>query len=110
MTSRERLLRALRRDGPDRVPMYFSFTPAVAEEFERRTGVAAARYQEYFDFDLRGVEPAALVRRHPGLPEEWQGGQEDRAAGSVRVDEWGIGYRRGSLFHFEHILYPLASA
>jgi len=86
--------------------MHFSFTPAVAEEFERRTGVCASRYQEHFDFDLRSVEAAGLARRHPDLPEAWQG---DDPAG-VRVDEWGIGYRRGSLYHFEHILYPLAGA
>ena len=110
MTSRERLLRALRRDSPDRVPMYFSFTPAVAQEFERRTGADAASYQDYFGFDLVSREPAALLRRHPELPASWQAEGGDAESGDVRTDEWGIGYRRGSIFHFEHILYPLAGA
>lgn len=104
MTARERLTRALGRDRPDRVPMFFSFTPALDEEFERRTGAKASEYQDHFCFAMRSLEPKGLVRADTRRDD---GG---RVETGVRVDEWGIGYRRGSLFHFEEILNPLRGA
>ena len=37
MTNRENILRALRRQRPERVGFDFVFSPALLEEFKRRT-------------------------------------------------------------------------
>jgi hypothetical protein len=57
MTSRENTLRALRRQQPDSVGFDFVLSPALLEEFQRRTG--RDDYPEYFEFPIRTIE---LVR------------------------------------------------
>nr|HML47805.1 hypothetical protein [Clostridia bacterium] len=64
MTSKERVLTAMRRQVPDRVPRfldYASFAPELMAEFRRRTG--AERPEEYFDYDLRIVSFKPTQRR-----------------------------------------------
>ena len=54
MRNRENVLRALRRDNPERVPFDFVLCPSQVEEFKRRTG--SQSYMEYFKFPFRYVE------------------------------------------------------
>ena len=54
MTHRERVLTAMRRQQPDRVPYmldYQSFAPDLMEVFKKETG--ADNPDEYFDYDVR---------------------------------------------------------
>jgi uroporphyrinogen decarboxylase len=128
-TARQRVITAMRREVPDRVPKYADFSPGLYDTFVRETGVAppprspwsvwSARpivvYQgeigasdpaEYFDYDVRIVEFGETERSHDfsrylpaGLPPE-----------RTRVDEWGIAWVRGSEHHFETMVHPLANA
>src|SRR5512135_1405352 len=87
MTSRERVLLAMRHRRPDRPPFDFSwgFAPAQLQRFRERTG--AMDPDAYFGADTRLLRPAPTRARTdfsrylPGLP-----------PGSD-VDEWGIGRR-----------------
>ena len=55
MTPRERLLRAVRRQEPDKVPKDISwgFSPALMETFRRETG--GDEPEEYFGVEVRYV-------------------------------------------------------
>ena len=53
MTPRERVITALNRSVPDKVPKYFEVTPPVLETFKRITG--AEDPAEYSDLEIRNV-------------------------------------------------------
>ncbi len=53
MTPGERVLTAMRREEPDRVPMQFSLCPSQMERFKKETGASSPA--EYFGFGTRGV-------------------------------------------------------
>jgi uroporphyrinogen decarboxylase len=108
MTSRERVVTAMRRQEPDRVPFDFllGYTPYQANELRRRTG--SADFNEYFQTDARcvGIGPTRLrtdfARYFEDLPPRaW-------------LDEWGIGHLPTESdnprhAHLEGFLYPLAN-
>ena len=54
MNKRENLLRALRRDNPERVPFDFDLCPSQIDNFEKRNGTR--NFREFFDFPMRYVE------------------------------------------------------
>jgi uroporphyrinogen decarboxylase len=102
MTPKERVIRALKRQGPDKVPRELSFgafTPQLMEVFKEKTG--SDDPAEYFNFEVRSVgfkipqEREQYIEYHPELPE---GG---------RIDEWGTGKVKGSMYHYEHFLFPM---
>lgn len=99
MTPRERVLRTLSGEKPNKVPYEFGLTPKLQEEFEKRTG--AKNPAKYYDFDIRSVKPAATqINRDfsqylPELPE------------GTTVDEWGVAQVPGSEFHFTKRIHPL---
>ena len=99
MKPRERVLTALRRQVPDKVPRVMGFTPPVLDEFRRRTG--ATEPAEYFDFEVRSV----------GLVPNDQQVDFSPYIGSLPpgswVNEWGIGHVPGSLYHFHDYVHPL---
>jgi uroporphyrinogen decarboxylase len=90
MTSRERVIRTLKRQGkPDRIPFeisWGSFTPRLMRTYHKRTGSDISP-EEYFDFDTRFVLPGPtdLITDfrtfYPGVTFE----------DDVSFDEWGIG-------------------
>jgi uroporphyrinogen decarboxylase len=99
MNPRERVLAAMRRQVPDKVPREMSFTPLILDEFRRRTGVTHPA--DYFDFEVRTVSVAPTDQQAdfspylgPLPPDAW-------------VNEWGIGHVRGSLYHFHDYVHPL---
>lgn len=97
---RQRVLRALQHKRPDITPFHFELTPALYEEFRRRTGGESV--DEFYDFDIRhvGITGTKLKTDFsaylPGLPE------------TASVDEWGVGHVPGSLYHFDRMVHPLA--
>jgi len=105
MTSRERVLTALRRRKPDRVPatLYdevIGYVPDVARMLGEKCG--GQRPGDYFACDVRSVEmgPTRLTTDFSRfIP----------AAENVRVDEWGVGWRAGGFHHYAEILHPLQS-
>lgn len=103
MTNRENILMGLRRHQPEHVGFDFVLSPALLEEFKRRTG--REDYQEYFKFPVRclDINPTRLKTDFskyysvlpPGTrPLDWN-------------PEWGVMGAPGSTAHFQEILHPM---
>ena len=103
MTSRERVLAALRRQAPDRVPAVLygemvGYAPAVAEMLEKNCGGQSPR--DYFGFDITSfsLNPS---RRQTDFSRYVQGDEH------TAVDEWGVGWKGGKHLHYAEIIHPL---
>lgn len=108
MNARERVLKALSREMPDRVPVDLSwgFTPPFLEKFTKMTG--ETDYEKYFHVDVR-----LLVFKETRNKTDYRRFFEGRPnAGDIYFNEWGIGYRKGTdpALHFEQIESPLKYA
>ncbi|NPV80669.1 MAG: hypothetical protein HPY52_10400 [Firmicutes bacterium] len=116
MSPRERVLAALGRRKPDKVPReisYGAFTPALMEVFREKTG--ADDPAEYFDFEVRPVafRPTRVTRQVPPEVAGLSGGGkgEGEGEGEVTIDEWGVAFRKGSSYHFVRLIHhPLGRA
>jgi len=101
LTSRERVLRVVHHEKPDKVPRRAGFTPAIYEKFREATG--EANPEEYFQMDTRYVWPSPSRQQHDfsrffdTLPE-----------GTI-FDEWGTAYSPGSMYHFMRYHFPMGS-
>lgn len=99
MSPRERVLAAISRRVPDKVPKTASFTPAVMETFRQETG--SEDPEDYF-----AMEPRAV-----GLNTTKQESDFSPYLGPLppgtSVSEHGIGYVPGSLYHFTKMVHPL---
>ncbi len=99
MSPRERVITTLSRKTPDRIPFEFSFTPYLQKIFEEKTGVKDPR--EYFGMEMRhvGLRETKIKQDFCGyLPEVSQ---------VSRIDEYGVGYIKGSQYHFEERVHPM---
>lgn len=100
MTDRENLLRALRRDGPERVPFCFSLCPSLERKFREATG--AKDYMAHFGMPLRYVD--ILPSDHPA---DYAPYYRSLPPGAV-VDEWGVASVPSGNEHFVRMLHPMA--
>jgi len=123
MTPRERVIRALKRRGPDKVPTCSRFTPWMMRTFNDRVGAGMPeRYlsdnsipsgfihvvrpsfltpDEYFGWEVRHVSfapPQHVADFSHYLPE--------LPSGSV-ISEWGVGYVPGFFHHYKRSVAPL---
>jgi uroporphyrinogen decarboxylase len=101
MSPRDRALAALRRQVPDRVPIFMRMTPPVLDLLKARTGFDTP--EEYFDFEIREVAflPTKDPRDYRVYFENWP----DRDA--LEITEWGLGRQPGSLYHFRKLVPPM---
>jgi uroporphyrinogen decarboxylase len=102
MTPRQRVLAALRRENPDRVPRELSFgafTPALMKVFQERTG--ATDPAEYFNFEVRKIN----FRLPPVQPDFLR--YFDRVPQNAEIDEWGVARVPGTYYHFHSFLHPM---
>lgn len=106
MTSRERVLTALRRQRPDRVPatLYeevIGYVPETARLLAQHCGDRPPG--EFFECDVTSVSigPTRL-HRDADLTKS--------AGPGLRIDEWGVGWESGGYLHYERIVSPLQSA
>lgn len=84
MTPRERILTALRRREPDRLPFTLNMTGPIQEEFRRRTG--ARDHFEYYGIEHRWVAPRPSPRSVDFTP--YYRGR--KFSGPHRIDpDWG---------------------
>ena len=85
MKPRERILTALRRQAPDRMPWTLGLTPAIQKTFERKTGAKSP--ETFYDFDVRGVGPRPAL-----TPPDFSRYYEGRNfTGPVALNpEWGF--------------------
>lgn len=107
MTSRERVLTAMRRQQPDRAPFDFAlgFSPFQLEQLKVRTG--EANPDEYFGTDARGAHLDATR-----LTTDFSQYHRDLPA-NARIDEWGVGHIPTASderyhAHLEGFAYPMA--
>ena len=102
MSPRERVLTTLRRQRPDRVPKEFQLSPALYDEFRRRTG--SDNPAEYFRIEPRhvGIAASRNVRDFTtylsDVPEV------------DHHDEWGVGAIMAGFHHFERMVHSLRKA
>ena len=106
MTSRERVLTAMRRRQPDRPPfdLSFGFSTAQLETFRARTG--ADDPYDYFEVDTRMVWPGPTR-----LATDFSGYLGPLPPGTV-VDEWGLAHvptasAEGDHAHLEGYRHPM---
>lgn len=103
MTHRERVLTTFRRRQPDRLPWSLGMTPPVLERFRKETG---ARYcNEYWDFDIATLGPAASERPAPDFSRYYAG---RTFAGPASINgEWGFAMvSPDARTHFHHYESP----
>ena len=108
MTSRERVLAAIAREVPDRVPVDISWglTPLVKEVFRQKTG--QTDYLAYFGVDTRHARIA-----NTQCPHDFSSYFAEHADGErMRIGEWGIGSvpLTDSDLHFQRVASPLKNA
>lgn len=103
LSPRERVLRALTRKTPDKIPRTLSFTPPLQKIFEEKTGVNDP--DEYFDLEVRYV----------GIKQTRQKTDFSRyhseTGHGIEVNEWGVGLRAGSCpgSHLRDYLHPMGN-
>jgi uroporphyrinogen decarboxylase len=99
VTSRERLLKAINREPPDRVPIALAYE--MPDDLCRQRGhpemVGRLRQDvRWLMFETRPGNAAEFARYHGRMPE------------GATLDEWGIGYQRSSTGQATRRLHPLA--
>ncbi|GIV14691.1 MAG: hypothetical protein KatS3mg022_0126 [Armatimonadota bacterium] len=103
MTPRERVLRAVRREVPDKVPKEMGFTPAAYDRFVKETGHTDPA--EYFSMEIRyvGFRPP---RELPDFSKYLQ----KLPPGSRISSEYGTAHIPGTFYHFTRYVFPLEHA
>ena len=106
MDSRERVITAFRRQPPDRVPAVLygelvGYVPAINELLEKNCGGKSTN--DYFNFDITSF-PIKPPEKEQGFSRYLQADE------NTTVDEWGVGWKRGSYLHYFSILHPLEGA
>ena len=120
MDSRTRVITAMHRQKPDRVPVDLSwgFSPGILETFKERTGENDP--DEYFKTDVRFVGLEATRGFGTDTDDdddpEWQKKEAEyrKLLGDLpprsTITEWGTGHIPGSEHHFTRIVCPLQNA
>ncbi|MDD5521418.1 MAG: uroporphyrinogen decarboxylase family protein [Kiritimatiellae bacterium] len=103
MTSRERVLTAFRRQEPDRVPAVLydeliGYVPDVAKMLKEKCGSKSPL--EYFGFDITSFSLAPSRQKYDFS-------RYVSADEHTTIDEWGVGWKRGTQMHYAEILHPM---
>jgi uroporphyrinogen decarboxylase len=96
---REDFFRSVRLERPAKTPFYFTLCDSLIAEFEKRTG--KRDYFDYFDMPFRPVslQPSRNIPDYSRYFENLQPVDE--------TNEWGVGYIRGSQYHFRRMVSPM---
>ncbi|MBT5875950.1 MAG: hypothetical protein HOH43_21165 [Candidatus Latescibacteria bacterium] len=105
MTPRERVLQAVNRGAPDKVPKEVGFTQAVMERFEKETG--AKDPATYFDIETRHVDFAPLTETDTP---DFTLYLKDLPAEARIMSEYGTASVSANFHHFWGYVYPLRNA
>ena len=103
MTPRENLLRALRRQGFEWVPLDAWFCDSKIEDFKTR--FSHTDYKSYLEMDHRWVK----INETAGSKDPASLYQFETLPDSTEFDEWGIGHSKGSAaaYHMTRMHHPL---
>jgi uroporphyrinogen decarboxylase len=106
MTPRENILKALRRNGFDNVPVDFVLCDSQIEDFKTRFG--HSDYESYFGMSHRPFE-MNIRRNYTFGPDLYK---RETLPDSTVFDEYGIGHSKGSsaAFHMTRMHHPLKGA
>ena len=106
MTPRENILKALRREGFDTVPVDFVLCDSQVDEFKNRFG--HSDYETYFGMSHRPFE-MNVQRNYTFGPDLFK---RETLPDSTVFDEYGIGHSKGSsaAFHMTRMHHPLKGA
>ncbi len=110
LSSRERVLKAVNRQKPDKVPKDISwgFTPTVMDTFKRMTGQSDP--EEYFGVDVRfiGLDlPPQMVDESVRMRRDLFGKYFPGVPDTLEISEWGTGQLPGSFYHFVQFMQPM---
>jgi uroporphyrinogen decarboxylase len=125
LSPRQRVLRAMRRQIPDRVPKFADFSPGIYQTFLEKIGRGAefeiteqkGRPGVTYDPDRTAPDPADYFKYDVRIVEFGETRQindfspyfhKRLAAQGARIGEWGIAFVPGSEHHFEAMVHPLA--
>lgn len=103
MTKRENMLRALRRERPEKVPFEFVLCPSQINAL--RTKIGTQDYMEYFEFPFRYIELNQTIKKtnftkyYKRLP--------TNATPLNWNSEWGIYGVNSEYAHFQEMLHPM---
>jgi len=100
MTPRERILIALNRRKPDRVPLEIKMTLGTFEKFKEKTG--CTDFRSYFNMDFREVE-----FNEPHKINDFSGYFSNLPAEAI-ITEWGIARIPGSMPNYHRKISPLS--
>ncbi|HIE27628.1 TPA: hypothetical protein EYP66_10105 [Candidatus Poribacteria bacterium] len=103
MTPRERVLKAINREWPDKAPKEAGFTPAIMELFKEKTGSDNPR--EYF-----GMESHSVGFRGPEKINDFSKYYKELPPDARVSGEYGTGNQPGTFYHFTHRVFPLQKA
>lgn len=99
MIHKERVLKALNNEQPDRVPFFYWDVPEFGVKLMKHLGLETRdQLLEYLDVDFRWVEP------------DYVGKNLISAGGKEKTDIWGVGYSRiqnGDFEFWEATKFPL---
>ena len=106
LTPRDNIIRALKRQGFDYVPVDYVFCDSQIDDFEKRFG--HRDYESYFEMCHRPIE-MNVRRNYSHGPDLYK--REDLPDSTV-FDEYGIGHSKGSkaAFHMTRMHHPLKGA
>lgn len=108
MTPRENLIKLLRREGFEHIPVEFMLCPSLMEEFKKRTG-SEQDYMEYFQMPWRHVEDMRLEYDQKAFHKYFD---ENDLNDRLSIDVWGVGHQKGSdaAMHMTRMICPLRGA
>ena len=108
MTPRQRVITALNREVPDRVPfeIFLGLTPGMLETFVAQTG--SEDPDEYWNFPVRSVR-----HRSPPFHSLWRtyaAYYDDHLPAGATINQFGVVRALGSTQHFVRQMHPLKDA
>jgi uroporphyrinogen decarboxylase len=99
MNSLKRVIQAINRGIPDRVPIYLWLSPHLEKQYLDKYGVEDV--EEYLNLDIRFVQYIAQ-QEHPDFSSYTSAYPVD-----AWVDAWGVGYQPVGHYHFTHTFHPM---
>jgi uroporphyrinogen decarboxylase len=102
MSPRERVLAAMRRQRPDRIPKTLGLTDALVEVCEQKLGTRD--YDAHFGLECRWAGTSGTKQKH-----DFSAYYADRPD-ITETSEWGVAYESANFYHFWNMVHPLRHA
>ena len=99
MTHRENMMAVLRRQSFERIPFQLSLCESLQQELIKRYGTDDV--VKAFDMPVQYIElpPSSKKIDHRKYHKD--------PDSLTEIDEWGVGYKKGSIAHFRHFIAPM---